>query len=134
MPIGTRFRSHHLMFAESVQHLGSGSERADQHGQRIRGLLALKDGKWVILRVPYPLGFYTKWMDGRIDNPAGCRLERTRALGVHQHACSVSHGRRQRHDEQGDEIFSFGPIRWRDDLTAFRPDSPSICCCGPQLS
>jgi hypothetical protein len=33
------------------------------------GPLALKDGKWVILRVPYPLGFYTKWMDGRIDDP-----------------------------------------------------------------
>jgi hypothetical protein len=32
-------------------------------------LLALVDGKFVTLRVPYPLGFYTKWMDGRIDNP-----------------------------------------------------------------
>ncbi len=21
------------------------------------------------MRVPYPLGFYTKWMDGRIDDP-----------------------------------------------------------------
>jgi hypothetical protein len=31
-------------------------------------LLALKDGQWVIMRVPYPLGFYTKWMDGRIDD------------------------------------------------------------------
>src|SRR5207253_2833481 len=28
-----------------------------------------KDGKWIVLRVPYPLGFYTKWMDGRIDDP-----------------------------------------------------------------
>src|SRR2546425_235554 len=28
-----------------------------------------KDGKWVVLRVPYPLGFYTKWLDGRIDDP-----------------------------------------------------------------
>jgi hypothetical protein len=38
-------------------------------GNESEGLLALKDGKWVILRVPYPLGFYTKWMDGRIDDP-----------------------------------------------------------------
>ena len=38
-------------------------------GNESEGLLVLKDGKWVILRVPYPLGFYTKWMDGRIDNP-----------------------------------------------------------------
>ncbi|MBI3047081.1 MAG: carboxypeptidase regulatory-like domain-containing protein, partial [Acidobacteria bacterium] len=30
---------------------------------------ALDDGRWVVLRVPYPMGFYTKWLDGRIDNP-----------------------------------------------------------------
>ena len=28
-----------------------------------------KDGQWVVLRVPYPMGFYTKWLDGRIDDP-----------------------------------------------------------------
>ena len=39
-------------------------------GNASEGLLALKDGKWVILRVPYPLGFYTKWVDGRIDDPS----------------------------------------------------------------
>jgi hypothetical protein len=39
-------------------------------GNASEGLLALKDGKWVILRVPYPMGFYAKWMDGRIDDPA----------------------------------------------------------------
>ena len=38
-------------------------------GNGSEGLLALKDGKWVVLRVPYPLGFYTKWLDGRIDDP-----------------------------------------------------------------
>jgi hypothetical protein len=38
-------------------------------GNAAEGLLALKDGRWVVLRVPYPLGFYTKWMDGRIDDP-----------------------------------------------------------------
>jgi hypothetical protein len=37
-------------------------------GNGSEALLALKDGKWVVLRVPYPLGFYTKWMDGRIDD------------------------------------------------------------------
>jgi hypothetical protein len=40
-------------------------------GNASEGLLALKDGKWVVLRVPYPQGFYTKWMDGRIDDPKG---------------------------------------------------------------
>tara|TARA_B100001123_G_scaffold127735_3_gene148566 strand:- start:14587 stop:16746 length:2160 start_codon:yes stop_codon:yes gene_type:complete len=38
-------------------------------GNASEGLLALVDGDWVVMRVPYPLGFYTKWMDGRIDDP-----------------------------------------------------------------
>ena len=33
------------------------------------GFVALKDGKMVMLRVPYPMGFYAKGMDGRIDDP-----------------------------------------------------------------
>lgn len=32
-------------------------------------LLALVKGDWVSLRVPYPLGFFTKNADGRIDDP-----------------------------------------------------------------
>ena len=27
------------------------------------------DGKIVTLRVPYPIGFFTKWVEGRIDDP-----------------------------------------------------------------
>ena len=38
-------------------------------GNAAEGLLVLKDGQWVVLRVPYPMGFYTKWLDGRIDDP-----------------------------------------------------------------
>ena len=34
-------------------------------------LLALVDGKWVNLRVPYPGGYYTKWVEGRIDDANG---------------------------------------------------------------
>src|SRR3990172_7412873 len=40
-------------------------------GNASEGLLAWKDGKWIALRVPYPMGFYTKWLDGRIDDPNG---------------------------------------------------------------
>jgi hypothetical protein len=40
-------------------------------GNGAEGLLVWKDGKWIVLRVPYPLGFYTKWLDGRIDDPNG---------------------------------------------------------------
>jgi hypothetical protein len=32
-------------------------------------LLALVNGKFVTLRVPYPMGFFAKNMDGRIDDP-----------------------------------------------------------------
>jgi hypothetical protein len=33
------------------------------------GLVALKDGKMIQLRIPYPLGSYFKGFDGRIDDP-----------------------------------------------------------------
>jgi hypothetical protein len=33
------------------------------------GLVALKDGKMILLTVPYPTGFYAKGFDGRIDDP-----------------------------------------------------------------
>ena len=51
--------------------LGLGENVPINTGNASEGLLALVDGEWVILRVPYPLGFYTKWMDGRIDDPEG---------------------------------------------------------------
>jgi hypothetical protein len=48
---------------------GLGANTPIDTGNASEGLLALKDGKWVVLRVPYPTGYYTKWMDGRIDDP-----------------------------------------------------------------
>jgi hypothetical protein len=50
---------------------GLGKNTPINTGNASEGLLALKDGKWVVLRVPYPVGFYTKWLDGRIDDPNG---------------------------------------------------------------
>jgi hypothetical protein len=49
--------------------LGLGENVPISTGNANEGLLALVDGEWVVMRVPYPLGFYTKWMDGRIDDP-----------------------------------------------------------------
>jgi hypothetical protein len=51
--------------------LGLGTNVPINTGNAAEGLLVLKDGKWIVLRVPYPLGYYTKWMDGRIDDPSG---------------------------------------------------------------
>jgi hypothetical protein len=33
------------------------------------GFVAFKDGQMILMRVPYPMGFYAKGMDGRIDDP-----------------------------------------------------------------
>ena len=33
------------------------------------GFVALKDGQMVMIRIPYPMGFYAKGFDGRIDDP-----------------------------------------------------------------
>jgi hypothetical protein len=33
------------------------------------GFVALKDGQMVMLRIPYPMSFYAKGLDGRIDDP-----------------------------------------------------------------
>ena len=49
--------------------LGLGRNIPINTGNASEGLLVLKGGKWIVLRVPYPLGFYTKWLDGRIDDP-----------------------------------------------------------------
>jgi len=49
--------------------LGLGENVPISTGNLNDGLLALKDGKFVVLRVPYPLSFYAKGLDGRIDDP-----------------------------------------------------------------
>jgi hypothetical protein len=38
-------------------------------GNANESLMALVEGQWLNFVVPYPLGFYAKWMDGRIDDP-----------------------------------------------------------------
>jgi hypothetical protein len=48
---------------------GLGEDVPMSTGNLNDGLIALKDGKMVTLRVPYPMGFYAKGFDGRIDDP-----------------------------------------------------------------
>jgi hypothetical protein len=47
---------------------GLGEDVPMSTGNLNDGIIALKDGKMVVLRVPYPLGFYAKGFDGRIDD------------------------------------------------------------------
>jgi hypothetical protein len=51
--------------------LGLGANTPIATGNQSDAFLALQNGKWVTLRVPYPMGFYTKGLDGRIDDPNG---------------------------------------------------------------
>jgi len=48
--------------------LGLGDNVPINTGNESEGLIVLHEGELVVLRVPYPLGFFTKWMDGRIDD------------------------------------------------------------------
>ncbi|MEX0929792.1 MAG: hypothetical protein WDZ53_10325 [Balneolales bacterium] len=66
--------SSYYTWVDQFDTFGLGENTPINTGNGSEGLLALQDGEWVVLRVPYPLGFYTKWMDGRIDDPeAGWR-------------------------------------------------------------
>lgn len=56
-------------WVDQFNSLGLGENVPVNTGNAAEGLLVLRDGEWVVLRVPYPTGFYTKWVDGRIDDP-----------------------------------------------------------------
>ena len=47
---------------------GLGPNTPINTGNLSEGLLALNDEEWLVFRVPYPLGYYTKWVDGRVDD------------------------------------------------------------------
>ena len=48
--------------------LGLGKNVPIATGNNSDALFALVDAKWVTMRVPYPMGFFAKNMDGRIDD------------------------------------------------------------------
>jgi len=48
---------------------GLGDDVPISTGNLNDGLVALKDGKMITMKVPYPTGFFSKGLDGRIDDP-----------------------------------------------------------------
>ena len=50
---------------------GLGANTPWATGNANESLMALVGDQWLNFVVPYPLGFYAKWMDGRIDDPNG---------------------------------------------------------------
>ncbi len=62
---------HYYNWVDRHNTLGLGEDVPIATGSTSDSLLALlpDTGEWVILRVPYPMGFYSRGMDGRIDDP-----------------------------------------------------------------
>ena len=61
--------SHYYDWVDQFDTLGLGKNTPIITGNSSDSLLALVNGKFIIMRVPYPLGFFAKGMDGRIDDP-----------------------------------------------------------------
>jgi hypothetical protein len=49
--------------------LGLGNDVPISAANLSDGLVAFKDGKMIALHIPYPMGFYSKGFEGRIDDP-----------------------------------------------------------------
>jgi hypothetical protein len=62
---------HYYNWVDQFNTLGLGENVPIANGTGSDSLLALMPGtgEWVTMRVPYPLGFYTRGLDGRIDDP-----------------------------------------------------------------
>jgi hypothetical protein len=65
---GSAGRSYYT-WVDQFNTFGLGNNIPINTGNQSEGLLALKDGQWVVLRVPYPMGYSAKWLEGRIDDP-----------------------------------------------------------------
>ena len=62
---------HYYNWVDQFDTLGLGPNVPIAPGSGSDSLLALlpETGEWVVLRVPYPLGFFARGLDGRIDDP-----------------------------------------------------------------
>jgi hypothetical protein len=61
--------SHYYLWVDAYDTLGLGKNVPIITGNSSDSLIALVNGKFVIMRIPYPMGFFAKGMDGRFDDP-----------------------------------------------------------------
>jgi hypothetical protein len=61
--------SSYYVWVDWFNALGLGENVPLATGNTSDGYHALVDGKFVTLRMPYPMGFFAKWGEGRIDDP-----------------------------------------------------------------
>ncbi|MDZ7645544.1 MAG: carboxypeptidase-like regulatory domain-containing protein [Woeseiaceae bacterium] len=66
---GFSVESSYYTWVDQHNSLGLGEDVPIATGNLFDGVHALVDGKFVTLRIPYPMGFYTKGFEGRIDDP-----------------------------------------------------------------
>ena len=62
---------HYYNWVDQFNTLGLGENVPIATGSGSDSLLALlpETGEWVVLRVPYPMAFFSRGLDGRIDDP-----------------------------------------------------------------
>jgi hypothetical protein len=72
-PAGTNADAHYYNWVDQFDTFGMGRNVPIIAGSGSDSLMALnaQNGQFTMLRVPYPLGFYAKGLDGRIDDPRG---------------------------------------------------------------
>ena len=68
---GFSVESSYYTWVDQHDTAGLGANVPIATGNLFDGLHALVQGKFVTLRIPYPLGFYAKGVDGRIDDARG---------------------------------------------------------------
>ena len=66
---GYSVESSYYTWVDQHNTLGLGANVPIATGNLFDGVHALVDGSFITLRIPYPLGFYTKGFEGRIDDP-----------------------------------------------------------------
>jgi hypothetical protein len=60
--------AYYLNWVDQFDTSGLGKNTPFLNGSGSDAIMALVNGKWVTLRVPYPMGFMSRGMDGRIDD------------------------------------------------------------------
>ena len=69
--VGASAEAPYYVWVDQHNILGMGKDVPIATASQSDGLAALVNGKWVFLHVPYPMSFYPKNLDGRIDDANG---------------------------------------------------------------
>ncbi len=101
----------YINWVDQFDTLGLGKDTPITVGNSSDSLHALVNGKFVTLRVPYPMGFYAKGVDGRIDDPKTGWKGKGLWVGL-GHPRAVPPGRRRGHEAEARAVpASSGPAR-----------------------